>query len=1093
MKPKAEALQWKLYLINDMRKTFLAILILILAQLGFQAFAAESPAPPQRVTVTGLVLDDTDLPIPGAAVMVRGSSRGVITDEDGRFAIEVSPHDVLIFQFLGFEDEEIKVGDQLNFVVKMRTIASSLEEVTVVAYGAQRKASVIGAISTVSADQLKTGVGQVSSSLAGKMAGLVVLQRTGEPGAGADFWIRGISTFGGSSNTPLILVDGVERSLDLVDADDIASFSILKDATATALYGVRGANGIVIVTTKRGGESAPKVSMKVEFGATQPIKIPQMANTAEWIDFFNQVNVDSGNVAPIDDYRRELYINSTANVLGYDSRTGYDSDLYPSVDWVKTIYKDMATTRRYNVSVSGGTKMVRYYVAGSYYFEDSILNNDNDERYDASLNYRKFNFRANTDINITRSTELGISLSTQYNIKNQPASTLQDIYTYTLLMTPIAIPTHFSDGTLSRALVGHNPWNDLNAVGYSNNDQITAQSMVSLTQHFDDFAPWLQGLTANAKFSWDAWNSSTLTRGIYPSIYRATGRATEADDDGNYPLLLEQVQEGSNYMGLSTGHNGTMTINGEASLNYERIFGGTHRVSGLLLFNIRNHQALYPGSYIYAFPYRYIGLAGRLTYSFKDRYFTEVNFGYNGSENFAPAHRMGFFPSVAVAWRMSEEEFMQNAEWLTNLKWRLSYGVTGNNSGIGNYDTQQTVAGPTYYPFGATYFSAYYPNAIIDSNLEWETSYEWNAGVDFGFIRDRITGTFDFYNKTSDNLLYPVELPLEAGGGTLVTNVGSVLNRGVEFGLKTVNIDKNGWYWETSLTLAHNHNEVLEINGSGTDLPGSTPTGGLFRGHSVNNIYGYDWTGIVTNDDMVVPNNEVAVAHGFTPGETVRESDYYYACYGLVEGNPIIDDVNGDGKFTDEDKKIWSADPKLTASLTSTLMWKGIEFAFTLYGKWGQKAYSNFYSEYLNYADRGRQKVAMDYYIPAGTLIDCDGVNANGTYINPVYQETTHYGTFPFPSNAGSSGGTNSSYWLENAKNIVDASYLKVKNITLAYNFQKPVLNKLHIQKLRLYCTVTNPFCFSSYLGFDPEWASAQLKNDAPATINTQIGLNLKF
>ena len=288
-----------------MKRTLLLILTLFLGGLLLTAAPQK-----QKVTVTGVVLDDIDLPIPGAAVMVRGSSRGVITDNDGQFSIEVAPHDVLIIQFLGFEDEEIKVGDQLHIVVKMRTIASALDEVTVVAYGTQRKASVIGSISTVNTELLKTGVGQVSSSLAGKMAGLVVLQRTGEPGAGADFWIRGISTFGNTANTPLVLVDGVERSLDLVDADDIASFSILKDATATALYGVRGGNGVVIVTTKRGSEAAPKVNLKVEYGATQPIKIPKMANTEQWIDFFNQVNIDAGNDAPIDDYKKELYLNS---------------------------------------------------------------------------------------------------------------------------------------------------------------------------------------------------------------------------------------------------------------------------------------------------------------------------------------------------------------------------------------------------------------------------------------------------------------------------------------------------------------------------------------------------------------------------------------------------------------------------------------------------------------------------------------------------------------------------------------------------------------------------------------------------------------
>ena len=1049
-----------------MKKSILTILILILAQFGFQALAAESPAPPQRVTVTGLVLDDTDLPIPGAAVMVRGSSRGVITDEDGRFAIEVSPHDVLIIQFLGFEDEEIKVGDQLNFVVRMRTIASTLEEVTVVAYGAQRKASVIGAISTVNADQLKTGVGQVSSSLAGKMAGLVVLQRTGEPGAGADFWIRGISTFGGSSNTPLILVDGVERSLDLVDADDIASFSILKDATATALYGVRGANGIVIVTTKRGGESAPKVSMKVEFGATQPIKIPKMANTAQWIDFFNQVNIDSGNVAPIDDYKRELYINSTANVLGYDSRTGYDSDLYPSVDWVKTIYKDMATTRRYNVSVSGGTKMVRYYVAGSYYFEDSILNNENDERYDASLNYRKFNFRANTDINITRSTELGISLSTQYNIKNQPASSLQDIYTYTLLMTPIAIPTHFSDGTLSRALVGHNPWNDLNAVGYSNNDQITAQSMVSLTQHFDDFAPWLQGLTANAKFSWDAWNSSTLTRGIYPSIYRATGRATEADDLGNYPLILEQVQEGSNYMGLSTGHNGTMTINGEASLNYERIFDGTHRVSGLILFNIRNHQALYPGSYIYAFPYRYIGLAGRLTYSFKDRYFTEVNFGYNGSENFAPAHRMGFFPSVALGYIISNEPFWDDlSDVISMLKFKGSYGEVGNDQIPGrfafNTEMNTSAAGFSFGEQNKKNWAAGISTAKRgDESVGWETAHKANVGIESKFF-DQLSVNVDLFQEKREGIYVARQMtPSVVGENTAqYANIGSLLNRGFEVNAEYEKSFANGLYLSARGNFGFNRNRKVY-----DDIPPQI--------WPYQNTYGYtvyQQRGLIA-EGLFKDQEDIDTWPKQTFQTEVRPGDIKYR------------DVNGDGEVNSFDVVPigFTHVPEINYGFGVSASWMGFDASIFFSGVANYTRFitgANLYGASTNMDQLGQvyEDVALNRWTP-------DNRNTSAPYPRLTLSKSEN-NQFVYSIDGQSALST---FWQR------DMSFLRLKNAEIGYTLPKSVTRKIGMSTVRFYLQGVNLLTFAKFKLWDPE-LSASNGNIYPQMRTFCFGANVNF
>ena len=1042
-----------------MKRTLLLILTLFLGGLLLTAAPQK-----QKVTVTGVVLDDIDLPIPGAAVMVRGSSRGVITDNDGQFSIEVSPHDVLIFQFLGFEDEEVKVGDQLNIIVKMRTIASALDEVTVVAYGTQRKASVIGAISTVNTELLKTGVGQVSSSLAGKMAGLVVLQRTGEPGAGADFWIRGVATFGSNSNKPLILVDGVERSLDLVDADDIASFSILKDATATALYGVRGANGVVIVTTKRGAESAPKVSMKIEYGATQPIKIPKMANTEQWIDFFNQVNLDAGNDAPITEYQKELYLNSW-RVNGYDSRTGYDSDLYPSVDWVKTIYKDLANTRRYNISVSGGTKMVRYYVAGSYYFEDSILNNENDDRYDASLNYRKFNFRANTDINITRSTELGISLSTQYVIKNQPASSLSDIYTYTLLMTPIAIPTHFSDGTLSRALVGHNPWNDLNAVGYSNNDQITAQSLISLTQHFDDMAPWLQGLNANIKFSWDAWNSATLTRGIYPSIYRATGRSTEADELGEYPLLLEQVQEGSNYMGLSTGHDGTMMITGEASLNYERIFKSAHRVAGLLLFNIRNRQLLYPGSYIYAFPYRYIGLAGRLTYSYKDRYFAEANFGYNGSENFAPANRMGFFPSVALGYIISNEPFWDDLSEVVSLfKIKGSYGDVGNdqmNSRFAfNTEMNTGAAGFSFGEANKKNWAAGISTAKRgDDSVGWETSHKANVGLETKFF-DQLAVNVDVFREKREGIYVARQMtPSVVGENTAqYANIGRLINQGFEVNVEYEKMFANGLYLSARGNFGWNRNRKIY-----DDIPPQL--------WDYQNTYGY-----------AVYQQRGLIAEGLF--ESQEDIDTWpKQTFGDVKPGDIkYRDVNGDGVIDVFDVVPigYTHVPETNYGFGISASYMGFDASifFSGVGNYTRFIYgANLYGASTNMDQLGQiyEDVAVNRWTP-------DNRNSNAPYPRLTLNKSEN---------------NQFAYWMDDQSALStfwqrDMSFLRLKNAEIGYTLPKRITRKIGMSTVRFYAQGVTLLTFSKFKLWDPELA-ASYGNIYPQMRTVCFGANVNF
>jgi hypothetical protein len=378
--------------------------------------------------------------------------------------------------------------------------------------------------------------------------------------------------------------------------------------------------------------------------------------------------------------------------------------------------------------------------------------------------------------------------------------------------------------------------------------------------------------------------------------------------------------------------------------------------------------------------------------------------------------------------------------------------------------------------------------------LKWEKSHEWNIGFDFGFLRDRIRGSFDWYNKKSVDLLYKVQLPLEAGGGTMTTNIGSVRNTGIEFSLTTVNVKTKDWNWETTLSFSHNKNKVLEINGTGDRVTGSNvTTQSLFIGSPVNNVYAWEVGGIVSDRDMVVPDIPAATNKGLRPGTTMKEYDYYYAVYGQKEGQPWIVDQNNDGTINDLDRRIMRADPTWIGSFTSNLSWKNWDFSFSMYAKLGSKAYSNFLNRYEALDDRGRMRLNSDYYIPAGQILNADDVLADGTYVNPVFQETTHYGDFPIATRADNNGlGTMADYW-NNARCVVNTSYLKVQNISLGYTFPKAWINKFGCNHLRLYFTVTNPFVFTKYKGFDPEWANASLKNDGPSTVTYQIGASIKF
>ncbi|MGM9825985.1 MAG: SusC/RagA family TonB-linked outer membrane protein [Paludibacteraceae bacterium] len=1058
-------------------------------------------------TVSGTVIDDAGEPLIGVSIQVKGTTTGSITDFDGNFTLDnVASSDVLVFSYVGYAPKEITVGNQKVLKVTLSEDTEVLDEVVVVGYGQMKKSDLTGSVSSVSSDAITSrGTTGVLEALQGSVAGVSITQSTGRVGGGFDVEIRGKSSTN-SDTKPIYVVDGIIcDDIDWLNPQDIERIDILKDASSTAIYGSRATAGVVQVSTKSGSsqgrkETKPSISYDGYVGWVNPVRMDNFMSPEEFYQYrFLKFMTYAGGVSTAQSGHPTYQMATYGQMALLTEENGGVSVLKQSMqegnvtDWAKLVTNNAFQHNHY-VAVNGSGEHVAYHF-GAGYNSDEGISGDKQQR---------INLKASIDATINKYFKAGVN----FNLSYMDNDYVNDrAVQYGFRMNPFMRP-YDANGELNEKPGNYAAMGSYSAYQFS--DQISPllyiknqtkqqESWRALGNIYLQIDP-VKGLSIKSLF---APHFSTSRLGQFDDVLVdnetniASTTATRSwqyawDNTITYAETFNE-KHSLNIMGLFSLTGGNVYAQ---KTQYTGVMDGTYWYN----LGTGTYDASTANSYTNYYEHSMASFALRANYSYAGKYMVTATVRADGSSKFAKGHQWGWFPSAALAWRMSEESWMQEATWLTNLKWRLSYGVTGNNSGIGYYDTQQTVAGPVYYPFGSTYANGFYPNAIVDSDLSWETSYEWNAGLDFGFLRDRITGTIDYYHKTSKDLLYQVQLPLEAGGGTLTTNVGSVLNTGVEIGLKTVNVDLNGWRWETSFTLAHNHNEVLEINGTGEDMPSGDLTGGLFVGHSINNVYGYQWDGLVTDLDIVVPDNQIARDKGFTPGETVKSSDYYYACYGWVEGCPIIKDEDGDGKFTDADKKVYSSDPLITGSLTSTLTYKGFEFAFTLYGKYGNTVASEFYGEYLNYSDRGRQKLAVDYYIPAGTLIDCDGLNADGTYINPVYQETTHYGTYPFPNNGGSGAGLQSagSYWVADDNSnaiskIVDASYLKVKNITLAYNFQKKELEKMHLQKLRLYCTLTNPLVATSFMGFDPEWASASLKNDSPSTLTVQLGLGIKF
>lgn len=986
--------------------------------------------------VRGIILDENGLGVAGASVIIKGGTRGVIADENGRFALDASQGEIFVVSFLGYEDKEIAPSFDGEMTIKLVPKANALDEVTIVAYGTQRKASVIGSISTIKTEQLASPVGQLSTSLAGKLAGIVVMQRTGEPGAGADFWIRGVNTFGANSR-PLVLVDGIERDMDLVDVDDIESFSILKDATATALYGVRGANGIVLITTKRGSETSPKVSFKAEFGVTQPVKLPTLANTSQWIDFFNQLYLDEGSAAPISVEDKRKYLS------------GEDPDLYPSVDWIKTIYKDMATTNRINVNVTGGTRSVRYYVGGAYYREGGIFNVENKDRYDAQMNFNRFSFRSNIDIDITKTTTLGLSLSTQYTSKNTPSGSLSDLYAYTLYHTPVATPTIYSDGTLANPDNGHNPYNLLNEYGYVRYNNIVAQSLMSLTQ---DLSPYItEGLKINAKFSWDAQNGNTLNRSNSPSLYYATGR----DADGK--LIFVQQTIGTNYMSLSRSNTSWTTINLEVSANYERTFASSHRVGAMFLYNIRKSSNNVPASYIYAFAYKNMGIAGRATYSFKDRYFAEANFGYNGSENFAPGHRFGFFPSIAIGYMISNEPFWDGVkDYVDELKIKASYGKIGNDQIGGNrrfaYNTTMntSAAGFTFGMNGGKYNTGITTGDYGNPNVEWEQATKANIGLELSLFKEFKLQADWFYDKRTGIFIMRESMPSVVGNNVdQYVNLGRMRNKGIDLGLQYEHTFSNKLYLSARANYTFNRNKKLY-----DDKPDQIWKYQNLAGFAFNQQFGLIAEGLFADQDDI-------------DHWPVQE-------FGKVQPGDIkYRDINGDGVVNTYDKVAigYTTVPEINYGFGVSAGWHGFDASVFFTGVshvtriiGGQLLFGASYN--VMRLGQVYEDVALHHWTKANSNPDAKYPRISLSKIDNNQQPST--------------------YWQR------DMSFIRLKNAEIGYTIPRKLTKKIGLSTVRAYVQGTNLLTFSKFKLWDPE-LDASYGNVYPTVRTVNFGLNLNF
>ncbi|MBQ7194482.1 MAG: TonB-dependent receptor, partial [Bacteroidales bacterium] len=736
--------------------------------------------------VTGTVTDSKGEPLAGAAVQIQNTNDGTTANMDGVFAISVNPNDKLVVSYVGFLSKTVAVEGRDVVDVSLEEDSEMMQEVVVVGYGEQRRQAVVGAVSFVGGKNFHVPTSNITTSLAGQLPGLISISRTGEPGLDdAEFWIRGISTFKGGTD-PLVLVDGVPRDINDLEPDEIDSFAILKDAAATAVYGAEGANGVILVTTKRGSISKPKISFRAEQSMATPLRVPKFVDSWTYMELANEAYTNDGSDA--------LYPTALIDLY----RANADPDLYPNSQWADLLMRKHVFSSRYTVNFRGGAENAKYFVSGAYYDTQGVFKDSPYDLFDSNFDYKRYNLRANVDLKVSKTTSISVDLSGQYVDRLHPGRSNNDTFRYMLFTPPHLFPPVYSDGTLATYATvadsnNRNPYNMLYNLGYRLNNEVKMQSKVSISQ---DLAVITPGLSMKGLVSFDYDGASEIVRHYNPSLYYATGR----DIDGN--LIFSTSTSGTNDITPPDWESKSFErrIYIEASINYSRIFADKHAVGGMILYNQRDNQLASD-----AIPFKKQSIVGRATYGYDDRYFIEANFGYSGSENFAKGHRFGFFPSVGIGYYISNEDFYPAGlkRIMNKAKVRLSYGRTGNDDTGTNRFLYRATFKTDGYNFAQGVGSTGSSNSLgagvrdllfENLTLGWEIENKRNIGLDLGFMDSDLDITVDaFYNTRHDILLQRNTVQGVAG-----FNANPWQNYGIV----------DNWGFDTALSFNHKFGEV---------------------------------------------------------------------------------------------------------------------------------------------------------------------------------------------------------------------------------------------------------------------------------------------
>jgi TonB-linked SusC/RagA family outer membrane protein len=1009
-------------------------------------------------TITGTVLDENGEPIPGATIIVKGTTHGVITDMDGTFTIQATPANQLEISYLGYQKLTIPVGQQTYINVALAPNVNELDEVTVVAFGNQKKASVIASIESIRMTDLKVPATNLTSAFAGKIPGVISYQTSGEPGAdNAQFFVRGVTTFGYKSD-PLILIDGFEATSDdlaRIQPDDVESFSILKDASATALYGARGANGIILVSTRAGHEGKLKVSARVDTHIATPTKMAEFIDGVEYMKLYNSALIS--RYPMMGAYYSEQKVQSTL--------TGENPMIYPNVDWYNELFNKQTINTKANVNISGGGQVATYYVAGGYDNETGLLKVDNRNNFNNNINIDRFHVRTNVIFKLSKTTTLDTRINGRFERYTGPYVSASDIFKMVTNANPVDFPAvyepdaanKYTEHTLfGNAFIGtslkSNPYAEM-VKGYENRNENTFSTQVTLMQ---DLGFITEGLKLQAKASANVWSKYVQKRRFSPYFYNID---SYNQITGEYKLFNLNPTGASAYLSntVESGRDTNGHYYFEVRLNWDRQFG-RHSV-GFMTVGTAEEKLISGGSTIYeTLPERNMGNSGRLTYDYDTRYFFEFAYGYNGSEKFTGSKKYGFFPSFGGGWLISNEAFwapLKNA--VSNLKLKATFGLVGNDAIAGLKDRffflSDIQLGGGNFTWGESFrnsYSGYRINRYANPDINWEISQKYNLGLEIGFFKDgALKFQIDVFKDIRSRIYWAREnLPSTAGLEAGISgNVGKAESKGIDASLDYQHFFNKDFWLTGRANFTYAVNKVLEKDER--DYADKY----LKRvGHNINQQWGY------------------VAERLFVDDEEIQYSPYQDFATLYMAGDIKYTDINNDGVVNANDRipMGYPTVPEIQYGFGLSAGYKKFDFSFFFQGNARVSLFINSTADNNGIAPFARRRNAL-------AIIARDSWTEDNPNVHAFWPRLS---TDPLSNNT-----QQSSWWLRNG------SFMRLKTVELGYSL--PGIEKIAVQSCRIYASAENVFVISPFKLWDPEMGNGGL--GYPINKRFNIGIQLSF